>query len=64
MEPDQKNTPNFSLLQISTVVWSSAGYWLFGAALVLFTGALLLAVTVLADWRHSCFFGHYKKSFG
>jgi hypothetical protein len=32
-----------SLLQISRVVWASAGYWLFGAALLLCSGALLLA---------------------
>lgn len=32
-----------SLLQISAVVWRSAGYWLLGAALALCAGALLLS---------------------
>jgi hypothetical protein len=31
-----------SLMQIDSIVWTDAGYWLFGAAVVLGTGALLL----------------------
>ncbi|HEV2483028.1 MAG TPA: hypothetical protein VGS79_25360 [Puia sp.] len=36
-----------SLLQIFSVVWTDAGYWLFGAALLLCLGALLLSAVQL-----------------
>jgi len=38
-----------SLLQISAVVWAGAGYWLFGAAVVMCTGLLLLMAGQVRD---------------
>jgi len=38
-----------SLLQIYAVVWAGAGYWLFGAAVVMCTGLLLLMTGLVRD---------------